>query len=764
MGVQRVAAKKKRGRHYFVNLFLSIAVLSIFLIIVLSLSLYFNFRSYSLDFINKANEKTLVQLSNSILQVDGYARTFTASLFKNADVVTLMCDDDADIYTVMRSRKAVDNLISGIPFIQSVYLYNGRTGNYYSMGPNPVARNAETFFDADAARIISGLAARSHAVPQARRAPNTDMAASGTSDIYSYVIADFFAGSGKVENAVMLNVRFDWVYNSLYSVNDTLSGNARGNIIIVDSTGKAVGHSLGTLFLKDLSGEGYIRQILESGHETGSVVADYQGVPSVFTYVYVEDLQWYMLSITPYNYIAASVVQVENITILVCLLLTAAALVLAFLLSRQLYSPMRVLENSISSATNRLVSLENFKTSNLSRLKEELLRDIMLRKPETGLAGEKLKELGIVLAEQDTVLLVLFRLDRFEELAAALGMEGLAGRKAELCGIVLEAFGREAPCEAVDAGDDRVALMLNAGCGTVPGSAEADGLVLRIREVQALYRKYHAHTVSAFVSAPAMGLGEIPAQYQMLLRLSNYRIVYGHECVLTEQDMERCQDSRAGINNTAVQHLIDALKLGRTDAMEEQLAIIFTALHECEYNVLMSTLSYLTSSVFNALQQIERNGTLRFEEDMVAFGRRVAALETLDEICGQYMALFRRAAERMGQRKDQSTGSVIAGVVNTIETEYRDRNLCTDSLAARFRLSSAYLGRLFRESTSMSIPDYISNVRILRAKEMLEHGAHTVDEILDRIGWENKKYFYTVFKKATGVTPTEYRLKSRVGG
>ena len=763
MGMQRNAAKKKRGRHYFVNLFLSIAVLSIFLIIVLSLSLYFNFRSYSLDFINKSNEKTLVQLSNSILQVDDYARTFTASLFKNADVVTLMCDDDADIYDIMRSRKAVDNLINGIPFIQSVYLYNGRTGTYFSMGPNPVARKAGTFFDADATRIISGLTTKAHATPQARRAPNTDIAASGTSDIYSYVIADFFAGTEKVKNAVMLNVRFDWVYNSLYSVNDALSGNSRGNIIILDRAGKAVGHSLGTLFLNDLTGEPYIRQILSSGHDTGSVVADYGGVSSVFTYVYVEDLQWYMLSVTPYNYVAASVVKVENITILVCLLLTAAALVLAFLLSRQLYSPVRVLENSISSATNRLASLENFKTSNLSRLKEEALRELLLRKAEPGLTGEKLRELGIVLTEQDTVLLVLFRLDRFDELIAGQDAAGLAERKAELCGMALEAFGRETPCEAVDAGDDRVVLMLNAGRGMVPDSAAADDLTPRIREVQALYRKYHTHTVSAFVSAPG-GLGEIPALYQKLLQLSCYRIVYGHECVLTDNDMERCQESRSGINNTALQRLIDALKLGRTDAMEEQLGIIFTTLHDCEYNVLMSTVSYLTSSIFNALQQIERNGTLSFEEDLVAFGRRVAALETLDEIYGQYMALFRRAAERMEQRKDQSTGSVIAGVVKTIESEYRDRNLCTDALAARFHLSSAYLGRLFRESTSMSIPDYISNVRILQAKDMLEHGAHTVDEILDRIGWENKKYFYTVFKKTTGVTPTEYRLKSRVGG
>jgi YesN/AraC family two-component response regulator len=226
--------------------------------------------------------------------------------------------------------------------------------------------------------------------------------------------------------------------------------------------------------------------------------------------------------------------------------------------------------------------------------------------------------------------------------------------------------------------------------------------------------------------------------------------------------MEKCQTGRFDINSAAIQHLIDALKLGRADAVGEHLDSIISSLYNCEYNVLMSTLSYLTSSVFNVLTLIEKNSMLTFDVDFVCFSSRISSLETLEEIRQEYLNLFQRAINRLSQRKDQNSCSNIANVAKFIESNYRDRSLCADSLAARFNLTTAYLGKLFRESMSKSISDYISDIRIAKAKELLANNSHTVDEILDRIGWENKKYFFTVFKKNTGTTPTEFKLKSKV--
>ena len=100
-------------------------------------------------------------------------------------------------------------------------------------------------------------------------------------------------------------------------------------------------------------------------------------------------------------------------------------------------------------------------------------------------------------------------------------------------------------------------------------------------------------------------------------------------------------------------------------------------------------------------------------------------------------------------------------VVNRIESGYSDSNLSPTRIADEMGMSSAYLGRLFRESMQQSISQYISQVRIQKAEELLRTTDTSVESIAGIVGFSNVKYFYVVFKNLTGQTPMQYR-KSRV--
>ena len=103
----------------------------------------------------------------------------------------------------------------------------------------------------------------------------------------------------------------------------------------------------------------------------------------------------------------------------------------------------------------------------------------------------------------------------------------------------------------------------------------------------------------------------------------------------------------------------------------------------------------------------------------------------------------------MDQKKDTSSDTLIMSIIRHIEANYKHRDLCTDTLADVFKISAPYLGKIFREKTARSISEHITDTRMEKAKELLEHSSHTVDEIIDRVGWENKKYFYTTLTSHT---------------
>lgn len=86
-----------------------------------------------------------------------------------------------------------------------------------------------------------------------------------------------------------------------------------------------------------------------------------------------------------------------------------------------------------------------------------------------------------------------------------------------------------------------------------------------------------------------------------------------------------------------------------------------------------------------------------------------------------------------------------------------NRPITRNSIADRFSISSNHLSRLFRQQGHMTLADYITWVRIDRAKFMLKKYNVKLSEVAERCGFKDVNYFCRVFKKRTGRTPTEYR-------
>ncbi|KXF81586.1 AraC family transcriptional regulator [Enterovibrio coralii] len=80
------------------------------------------------------------------------------------------------------------------------------------------------------------------------------------------------------------------------------------------------------------------------------------------------------------------------------------------------------------------------------------------------------------------------------------------------------------------------------------------------------------------------------------------------------------------------------------------------------------------------------------------------------------------------------------------------------SIANRFGVSQAHVSRLFNQEGSVKFADYVTYVRLDRAKFMLKKYNFKVDEIAHRCGFRDTNYFCRVFKQKTGKTPSGYRL------
>lgn len=95
-------------------------------------------------------------------------------------------------------------------------------------------------------------------------------------------------------------------------------------------------------------------------------------------------------------------------------------------------------------------------------------------------------------------------------------------------------------------------------------------------------------------------------------------------------------------------------------------------------------------------------------------------------------------------------------IIDKINSDY-DKELTIYNVAESLEISESYLSRIFKKYTSKTFIEYLTNFRIQKAVEMLENPDYKVYQIANCVGFNDVKYFNTVFRKIVGYRPTEFR-------
>ncbi|MXV52359.1 helix-turn-helix domain-containing protein [Pedobacter sp. HMF7647] len=93
-----------------------------------------------------------------------------------------------------------------------------------------------------------------------------------------------------------------------------------------------------------------------------------------------------------------------------------------------------------------------------------------------------------------------------------------------------------------------------------------------------------------------------------------------------------------------------------------------------------------------------------------------------------------------------------------IESNFRDK-ITVDQLADTFAIGRRNLERRFKKATSNTVMEYIQRVKVEAAKKNFETSKKNINEVMYDVGYSDVKAFRTIFKKITGLSPTDYRSK-----
>ena len=93
-----------------------------------------------------------------------------------------------------------------------------------------------------------------------------------------------------------------------------------------------------------------------------------------------------------------------------------------------------------------------------------------------------------------------------------------------------------------------------------------------------------------------------------------------------------------------------------------------------------------------------------------------------------------------------------------IEQNFQEK-ITVDQLSDMFAVGRRSLERRFKKATCNTVSEYIQRVKIEAAKKSFETSRKNINEIMSDVGYSDTKAFRTIFKRATGLSPLEYRNK-----
>lgn len=280
--------------------------------------------------------------------------------------------------------------------------------------------------------------------------------------------------------------------------------------------------------------------------------------------------------------------------------------------------------------------------------------------------------------------------------------------------------------------------------------SDMNGLLARINQV---YKQYYRIELFVAVSRQG-GFAGIRGMYMEAREILNYRFYFTEGCILTYEDVVRDQQETAPDLALLTEELAAHVKAGNRELALKRLEGLFACLEGAGLgrNPMMAYCMELYLALIRQGSDQDLNdylpGVVRFREFTQATQAFGCLRQTVDEIAGRNYEATSNKQVSLVERARQIVGEQLSNPELSLQWISREV----------LYVNEDYLGKLFSRESGVRFSQYVLQRRMELAMELLRtRGDLKVYDISRMSGFpEDAQYFSKVFKKHTGMTPSEY--------
>ncbi len=674
------------------------------------------------------------------------ALNITRQIYNDNQIAYLLYGTEYNPQELMTSVVHLNNYRMSIPYIDSIYIYNGglksiSVSSVSAGGYNiPLFGDENTkdlFFDREIADIINDSEgkynryapiARRIVYPEENKEPQF---------CYTFMMTNVF-GVGSIRHAVFVNFSSGWMQQMAKE-----GENSQSRTLIMDEQGIIVfSPEEGELF-SNVSQEPFYRRIV-SGADSDNFIQHMNGQEMMVTCLPSDVSGWRYVRLTPYRSVVEEIYRVTRFILTMAGILAALGTIATLVLSKILYIPIGAVNERMNALSRQhLMRKALLGTADMDSL-------ISLK----GAQGQPL-----ALSSATVYYVLLLKADRCREFPHPFDPEKTAGFQQAFMDMAEEVFAGTFMVDAVDMGENvSIALILYAN-GDIPADrtywTEA---VTRLKQAAA---KRLELSFSCAVSTPIYSPEDLAQTYRQVREALRYRIFTGRGSLIFLADVQTYSDREYAYPASKENHMVDCIMSGNAKDAKETVTEILKEIHEYSFLVIGLTVSRLAMSLSLLVKEMQKGGFLEMPPSVNAHILAAASLDETDnfqDTVERFLQAIDVICGSLENKRDNKHTDLLQRINALIEEQYSDPSCCLNSIAEKINMSPAYLGRLYKHYTLKGVSEQINAVRLEHARRLLREDKRlSVLEVSRLVGFTSDSYFSKAFRKAHGMTPNEYR-------
>lgn len=283
---------------------------------------------------------------------------------------------------------------------------------------------------------------------------------------------------------------------------------------------------------------------------------------------------------------------------------------------------------------------------------------------------------------------------------------------------------------------------------------EAQNITLKLADIAKSYLDKNQHTNYLItIGNSAAGIKNCETAYHSALNAISYSFYLGFNTIICVEDVES-SNSVGYFQAIQDEQFFNLVKAGNFEGARFLLHRIFRSFSENQLAV--NEVQHICHSILVRLAicllQCGQNPDFLFNKtnalDVIRQYTSIKDLETF------MINILDVVTSNIAINHSQRDKELITSI-----KEYINANPKTSltKIAEHFHHSPNYLSSIFSKETGDTIKNYIINVRMNYAKELLKNSPRSIGQIATDVGYKTQQHFCNVFNKATGMTPSDYR-------